>query len=102
MDFLPVEVERLATAAETLGLPELVETYARELYVVVSMHFVMALNELEAALDALFEPFSRNEQGWMELLHELGFDVGDLGAVIREFDQAQKDRLSAFDAAGGL
>lgn len=100
MDFLPVEVERLATAAETLGLPELVEKYARELYVVVSMHFVMALNELEASLDALFEPFTRNEWGWMELLHELGFDVGDLGAVVKEFDKAQKDRLAVFQGSG--
>lgn len=103
MDFLPVEVERLASAAETLGLPELVETYSRELYVVVSMHFVAALNELEAALADLFEPFTRpglKQMGWMELLSELGFDVGDLSAVVDEFDAAARDRLTAFQGSG--
>lgn len=103
IDFLPVEVERLASAAETLGLPELVETYSRELYVVVSMHFVAALNELEAALADLFEPFTRpglKQMGWMELLSELGFDVGDLSAVVDEFDAAARDRLDAFQGSG--
>jgi hypothetical protein len=99
-DFLPVEVSKLIAAAETLGLPELVEKYSRELYVVMSAHIVMALNELEGALDALFEPFTQSRRSWMDLLSELGFDVGDLDAVLREFDTAAKDRMAAFKAAG--
>jgi hypothetical protein len=94
--FLPDEFEAIIEAAKTWGMPDLVAQYAPQLYVVIATHLYIALGELGAAFEALFEPFTKNGKSWMTLLHELGLDVGDVDAAVKQLNAAKRDALQSF------
>lgn len=97
--FLPEEFEAIIDAAKLWGMPDLVEKYAPQLYVVMATHLYIALGELGTAIEALFEPFTKdaeNPKGWMTLLKELGLDVGDVDAALKELNAAKRDDLKSF------
>lgn len=94
--FLPEEFEAIIDAAKTWGMADLVSQYAPQLYVVMATHMYLALGELGLAIEALFEPFTKSDMSWMTLLHELGLDVGDVDAAVKELNAAKRDDLKSF------
>lgn len=95
--FLPEEFEAIINAAETWGMPDLVAQYAPQLYVLMATHLYIALGELGTAIEALFEPFTKHKMSWMTLLHELGLDVGDADAAVKQLNAAKRDDLRPFE-----
>lgn len=93
---LPEEFQDLIKAAETWGMPDLVTQYAPQLYVVMATHLYIALGELGTAFEALFEPFTNEDKSWMTLLKELGLDVGDVDAALKQLNAAKRDELKPF------
>ena len=96
---LPEEISKLVGAARALGLPELMEKYAGQMFIVMATHLLMAFHELESVLLDLFEPFTKGDRGWMHLLHAFGMDVGNLDDALTEINAAQRDRFKSFRTA---
>jgi|GEM_PF-6266171 len=93
---LPEEFEAVIDAAKTWGMPDLVAKYGPQVYVVMATHLHLALGELTNAFEALFEPFTKGKLSWMSLLHELGLDVGDIDAAVKQLNAAKQDSLQPF------
>jgi hypothetical protein len=93
---LPEEFEAVIDAAKVWGMPDLVAKYGTQLYVVMATHLHLALGELSAAFEGLFSPFTKNDLSWMSLLQELGLDVGNLDAAIKQLNAAKRDGLKPF------
>lgn len=93
---LPEEFDALINAAKTWGMPDLAAQYAPQLFAVMASHLYVALSELGQAFEALFEPFTKGGKGWFVLLKELGLDIGDADAALKELNAAKQDALRSF------
>jgi hypothetical protein len=100
-DIARLKTDILATTklSDDLGITGFAEDHAKALFVVMSTHLRLALNEIVESIRHLFDPFMEDGHfSWIVLLKELGFDVGDISKIQHEVRQQFEDRLGGFRA----
>ncbi len=98
------DVRDFAALANAIGVSDvnldgLMKQHPETAFRTMAVHLYGALTSLEDGLKALMTPFTESEWSWIELLRQLGLDVGDVAGAQAEYRKLTEERLAPFRTA---